>query len=106
MHYHSHYTEKTFITIGTLTNVKDMVERERFARSLGINVIGECWVEGYGFTALWQGPEISEDDQLLLSIKSFDFNSCKMYENSVPVVPSQVPVLDKWRDSKVLNGAK
>jgi hypothetical protein len=33
-------------------------------------VIGEVWVDGYGYTPLWEGKELSVDDQNMLNIKA------------------------------------
>lgn len=70
MQYHAHYDDNTYTKLGECPSREDILYRQSQIRQLGLTVIGEVWVDGYGYTPLWEGKELSVDDQNMLNIKA------------------------------------
>lgn len=69
--YVSHYDDFTEIKRGETTGLQ-INQRSIGLRFYGLRCIGEKWIPGYGWTALWFGPELDIDEQNLLNLKKIE----------------------------------
>lgn len=56
--------------LGSVPNSDDILARQCALRNNNVRCVGEIWVSGYGLTALWEGPELDQDEQNLLNLKA------------------------------------
>lgn len=68
-HYHSFYSNDTFLKCGEIPTEEYLQNRWEGIRQVGLSPVGEKWVPGQGLTLVFEGPELDADTQNLLCIK-------------------------------------
>lgn len=66
--YVSHYDGKTYLKAGVIPKAIEISERQQAIRQYGLVCIGEKWLQNYGISPLWEGPELDKDTQNLLCV--------------------------------------
>lgn len=69
--YVPHYSDKTFLTCGTLPNGDDILARSKAIRQYKIRCIGEVWLQHSGYVPVYYGPLVDIDTRDLLCLRLY-----------------------------------
>jgi len=67
--YVSHYDDKSFLKYNEVPKPDDILARSQALRAYGLHIIVEAWVKGQGYSPVFTGPSLTEEEQSLLCVK-------------------------------------